>query len=318
VFAALKNTCPNADCRLKLQRHFIEGWLGRGTRQLASDLVAFGNKYVDLDTTNLEECRAACRRFGEAANESDGLWGMMRLHDAVLFAQGSSWLSRALDGSWDGIGEWQSQRGWYFQPGSITAGRYVFGTPATSRGYTPSPPIDCLESGIQHFILRVCTTATDQARQSALEMMTFEKNPFALAACAWVVGQTRMTDAVPRLETLLHHASFVVRVYAAEALWRINGNRDEVLPSLLRVLEFDATLLENWKAQLRAGRLIAELGELDASALPILASFEMRLQENITKSRDELGNMELSPLDGIFRSSSSSVLDGGQLPFVKH
>jgi hypothetical protein len=164
---------------------------------------------------------------------------MMVFHDAVLVSLGSCWAPDFLDGTWDGIGEWQSRRGWHFRAGGPAAGGYVFGKPEPwPRGYMPTQPFDCLKPGTQHLILSLCTTRTDQALQAALEILRAEMNPFVIAACAWSLGQRRMKEAIPGLQRLLEHGSFVVRVYAAEALWTINGNQGEVLPALLGVISF--------------------------------------------------------------------------------
>jgi HEAT repeat protein len=142
----------------------------------------------------------------------------------------------------------------------------------------PQQPFDCIKPGTQHLILNLCTTPTDEGSLAALQMLKAETNPFVLGACAWAVGQRGLREAVPVLRQLLEHGSFIVRVYAAEALWAINRDPDEVLSALLGVIAFRTSLQENRKAQLRATRVIEQIGNRPVAATEALGVFHNRRQ----------------------------------------
>ena len=131
-------------------------------------------------------------------------------------------------------------------------------------------------------LLQIATTPTESSNEAALRKLQRSDNPFLLAASAWAVGQRHVDLAVPDLVRLLTHSSHIVRVYAAEALLKLNASRDEIVPVLLEVISAEVTLRENRFAKWRAIRLIEEMKPPDQSLLKIAREFREQWKRDLS------------------------------------
>ena len=241
---------------------------------LGRTFVGLAEKYPDFQSSDDEFC-TEIREIGTVAHQISGLSAMMLLHDAVIAALGwtpdgckivgdasgkdpmivpfGSNAPGRVDYLWDGIGEWQKERGWRFILGGDSgAGHYEFGTPVSwPYGYMPMF-CDCREPDVQGLLLRLMTTQTDDVAQRAVSGLQWSTNPFVLAASGWAVGRRQMREALPHLLPLLKHSSHIVRVYATEAALKLGGNPQELLPVLMEVIASKTTLPENYNVKWRS------------------------------------------------------------------